>query len=155
MCTSSKPVFVIKTTWARFRHGGVMSYTGHTPSAIAVRQRPSTNRNELPLLAHAWARCRRMINTTSHFHRALVFNKRRLAAGWCQRGSTYLLAAVSVMPIPAAVSPKRATRTLGLLWKVSTRSCLSFGCDLPRRPLHQDKRTTSSKKRRTVTICWF
>ena len=43
---------------------------------------------------------------------------------------THLLAAVSVMPIPAAVSPRRATRTLGLLWKVSTSSCLSFGCDL-------------------------
>lgn len=41
---------------------------------------------------------------------------------------THLLAAVRVMPIPAAVSPRRAIRTLGLLWKVSTRSCLSFGC---------------------------
>lgn len=43
---------------------------------------------------------------------------------------TNLLAAVRVMPMPAAVSPRRATRTLGLLWKVSTRSCLSFGCNM-------------------------
>lgn len=43
--------------------------------------------------------------------------------------SAHLLAAVSVIPIPAAVSPRRATLTLGLLWNLSTRSCLSFGCN--------------------------
>lgn len=49
--------------------------------------------------------------------------------------SAHLLAAVSVMPIPAAVSPRRATLTLGLLWNLSTRSCLSFGCESkPRLP---------------------